>query len=122
MSSYEVIGTHVPDNLIGGTEFPLMPTLVTLVGGQGVLPRGSVVGIVTADKKGKLVDKAAVDGSEVAKLILCDDTDTTLGDTKAICYKTGVFNRNALNFGGASVAADHEEELRDVGIYLKEEF
>lgn len=121
MSAYEVIGEHKPDNLIGGVEFPFMTTLVTLASGQGVLKRGSVIGIVDADGKGKLVDKAADDGSQTAKYILCDDTDTTLADVKAVCYKTGVFNRNALTFGGTSTAADHEEELRDVNIHLKEE-
>lgn len=122
MSHYEVIGHHVPDSLIGGVEAPLMVTKVTLLAGQGVLPRGSVIGIVTIGGKGKLVDKASNDGSQIARLILCDETDTTHGDVDAVCYKTGVFNRNRLFFGGASTAADHEAELHDVGIYLKEEF
>lgn len=113
-------GTQTPDNLIAGPEFPLLTTLVTLASGQGTLKRGSVIGIITTGGKGKLVDKASTDGSQVAKFILCDDADTT-ADVKAVVYKTGLFNRQALTFGGESTADDHEAELRDLGIHLKEE-
>lgn len=112
------VGSVAPDKLIGGHEVPLLTAGVTLAAGQGVLQRGSVIGIVTADGKGKLVDKASVDGSQVAKYILPTEVDTTGGDVKVACYKTGLFNRDALIFGGTSTASDHEAELRDVGIFL----
>lgn len=114
----ETIGSIEPDKLIGGHEVPLLTASVTLAAGQGVLKRGSVIGIVAADGKGKLVNKASVDGSQVAKYILPTEVDTTGGDVKVACYKTGLFNRDALIFGGASTAADHEAELRDAGIFL----
>lgn len=121
MASYEVTGSVNPDKLIAGHEIPLLTTGVLLASGQGVLERGSVIGIVTADGKGKLCDSTATDGSQVAKYILAEDVDTTGGDVMAVCYKSGVFNRNALIFGGTDTADVHEDELRDVNIYLKDE-
>ncbi|MDI3534818.1 MAG: hypothetical protein PWQ82_1183 [Thermosediminibacterales bacterium] len=121
MASYEVTGSVNPDKLIAGHEIPLLTTGVLLASGQGVLERGSVIEIVTADGKGKLCDSAAADGSQVAKYILAEDVDTTGGDVMAVCYKSGVFNRNALIFGGTDTADVHEDELRDVNIYLKDE-
>lgn len=213
MASYEVNVNDAPDKLIAGHEVELLTTGVTLLMGQGVLKRGSVIGEITkavgapaADAgntgdgtvtdvtlgaeaklgnyklvctaaaanggtfavhdpdgnrledatvgqaytspqinftindgatdfivgdeftlpveagsgKGKLCDNASVDGSEVAKYILPEDVDTTAGDVTVACYKTGIFNRDALIFGGDDTPADHEAELRDVGIHLRD--
>lgn len=118
---YKVLGTNKPDNLHAGVEVPLLTKGVKLASGQGVLLRGSVIGIVTADGTGKLCNKAASDGSKVAKYVLVNDTDTTAAGV-AVCYQSGLFHRNALVFGGESTADDHDEELRSVGIYLRDEF
>ena len=101
---------------------PLLTKGVQLAKGQGVLARGSVIGVVTASGKGVLVDKAAEDGSKVAKYVLVNATDTTDADVMAVCYQSGVLHRNALTFGGESTADDHAEELRTVGIYLRDEY
>ena len=128
MSGYQVIGTHKPDNLIAGPEVPLLTKGVLIAAGQ-TLKRGSVIGIIqtgTAAGKGKLCNKANVgdgkDGSGVAKYILSHDITTTTEPAMAVCYQSGYFNREALIFGGESTADDHAEELRSVGIYLKDEF
>lgn len=120
MASYEVTNSNDPNGLIAGYEVPAMTAGVTLASGQGTLVRGSVVGIVTVDKKGKLCDSASTDGSEVAKYILSEDVDISAGDVMSVCYKTGVFNRNKLVFGGTDTPADHEAELRNVNIQLKD--
>lgn len=120
MASYEVTNSNDPNGLIAGTEVSTMTTLITVLAGRGKLERGSVVGVISASKKGKLCDSASADGSEVAKYILSEDIDTTSGDVKAVCYKSGVFNRNKLTLGGTDTPADHEEELRDVNIQLKD--
>lgn len=118
---YKVLGMSNPDNLHAGVEVPLLTKGVKLAAGQGVLLRGSVIGIVTADGTGKLCDKSAADGSEVAKYVLVNDTDTSTS-VMAVCYQSGLFHRNALVFGGDSTADDHDEELRTVGIYLRDEY
>ena len=112
------LGTSTPDNLIiGANETKLKG--VTILSGQ-TLSRGSVIGIITTSGKGKLCDDASTDGSEVAKYILADDIDSTSGDMVAQCYQAGEFNRAALVFGGDDTVADHEDELRKYGIFLKD--
>jgi len=87
----------------------------TILTGQ-TLVAGSVMGVVTASGKLLLCDKGAVDGSEVAKFVLTKAVDSSGGDVVADVLKAGVVNGELLVFGGASVLADHDEELRDVGI------
>lgn len=122
MAGYEVIASNNPDDLHAGVEVPLLTKGVNLDAGQGELVRGSVIGIVTADGKGMLVDKVATNGSEVAKYVLATDVDTTAGEVMAVCYQSGLFHRGALVFGGDSTADDHADELRAVGIYLRDEY
>lgn len=119
MNMYGEIGTFTPDNLIAGENVPVQVKGVTLLAGQGILKRGSVIGIITVGGKGLLVDKAALDGSKDAKFILADDTDTT-ADVVAQCYQSGLFNREALIFAADNTAADHEDNLRQYGIFLKD--
>ena len=120
---YKVLGTSKPDNLHAGVEVPLLTKGVKLAANQGVLLRGSVIGIVKESVLGKLCDKSAEDGSEVANCVLVHDVDTT-GDSAvmAVAYQSGLFTRGALIFGGDSTVDDHDEELRTVGIYLRDEY
>lgn len=117
MSGYGIIGNSVPDNLIAGEKVPIQVKGITILAGQGILKRGSVIGIISASGKGKLAAKASVDGSQVAKYILADDVDTT-ADVVAQCYESGLFNRKALIFAAVNTAADHEDSLRQYGIFL----
>lgn len=117
---YNIEGTFTPDNLIAGNEADTSIKAVTILAGQGVLNRGSVIGIITASGKGKLVAKASVDGSQAAKFILADTVDTTAADVVAQCYQSGQFNRDALTFAADNTAADHEDNLRLYGILLKD--
>ncbi len=120
---YKVLGTSKPDNLHAGVEVPLLTKGVELAANQGVLKRGSVIGIVTTTGFGKLCDKSADDGSQVANCVLIHDVDT--GDANAVmavCYQSGLFTRGALVFGGDSTADDHDDELRTVGIFLRDEY
>ncbi|HCJ57501.1 MAG TPA: head decoration protein [Clostridiaceae bacterium] len=114
------IGTFTPDNLIAGENVPLLVKAVTIVTGQGVLNRGSVLGIISASNKGKLAAKASADGSQVAKYILAEDVDASSVDVVAQCYESGLFNRKALIFAADNTAADHEDSLRQYGIFLKD--
>lgn len=52
--------------------------------------------------------------------VLADDIDTTdaTGDTVAVGYTKGGFNREALTFGGSLTWQDCEAAARDVGIYM----
>lgn len=119
-SLYNVEGTFVPDNLVSGSGVYETIKAVNVLAGQGILTRGSVIGIITTGGKGKLVAKASIDGSQVAKFILADTIDTTSGDVVAQCYASGSFNRKALTFAAANTVADHEDNLRIYKIFLKD--
>lgn len=109
------------DNLIAGTEIPLMVKSVKLAAGQGVLKRGTVLGIITASGQAVKVDSSKSDGSEKADCILTDTVDTT-GEEPIVttAYSSGLFNRKALIFGGSDTAEKHETRLRELGIFLKD--
>ncbi len=124
MDMFEKIGEMVPDNLVAGHEVPQLVKGVTLAKGNGVLVRGTVLGIVTASELAVPVDSSKSDGSEVADCILTDTVDTgdetAQEDVKATAYTSGLFNRKALTFGGEDTASEHELWLRELGIHLKD--
>jgi hypothetical protein len=122
LGGYGVLATNDSDKLLAGADIPVLVEGVTLKTGQGVLARGSVIGIITATGKGLLCDKNAVDGSAVAKFILAEDLiDTTAADVVSTCYKAGKFNRKALVFGANGAPLTLDADLRDVGMYLADE-
>ncbi len=115
-------GTVENRTLFAGTEVPALTTSVTLAAGQGVLKVGAVLGKVTADGKYKLVDAAAVDGSEVALLVLAEEIDTTGVDKVAVAYKSGLFNHDALSVAAGDTVVAHKDELRGVNIHFKTDY
>jgi hypothetical protein len=122
LGGYAVLATNEPDKLLAGADIPVLVEGVTIKTGQGILTRGSVIGIETATDKGILCDSAAADGSKAAKYILAEDSiDTTAADVLASCYKSGKFNRKVLIFGANGAPATLDEDLRDVGMYLADE-
>jgi len=109
------------DNLLGSMPMAdIQIKSITLKSGQAVLKRGTVVGIITASALAVSVDSSKADGSQTADCILTDDVDTTAGNVVASAYSAGTFNRKALIFGGTDTADKHEDHLRIVGIYLRD--
>lgn len=108
------------DELIFDDKIPFVTKSVVLKQAQGVLRRGTVLGIVTATGEAVAVDSTKTDGSEKADCILADTIDTTDGAVTYVAYASGRFNRKALTLGGADTAEDHEQRLRELGIYLKD--
>lgn len=124
---YKEMGETTRDCIFAGTEVTPITTGAVIASGQGKLGRGAVLGLVSkegdaSDGKYKLVDSTAVDGSQKALLVLSQDVDATAEDVTAVCYKTGVYNRESLTFGGSDNAAAHEAELRLLNIHMKDEF
>lgn len=79
---------------------------VTVAGGQGVLLRGSVLGI-TEDEKLILLGSAETNAK--ARYILQKDVDTTGGDTVTIAYDEGRFVKQHI-----IVADDYELTSEDI--------
>ena len=93
----------------------------TIVAGQD-LQAGSVLGVITASGKLKLVEEAldpVPDGSEVARFVLTQDVNA-VADTVVSVLKAGVVNAEKLIFGDDETWEDHEIELRDACIMTVE--
>ena len=115
---YKKEGEYTPDNLIAGLNVPCLITGVKLKEGQGVLKRGTVIGILKTGEA-VAVDKSKDDGSNIPYGILTDDVDTT-ESIGATVYISGLFNKKALHFGGKDdKASDYENKLRELGVFLK---
>lgn len=102
--------------MIGG--FPVVMDAVTLMAGKAY-KRGSVIAMVTAEKKGALVDSTKTDGSEIPYAVLAEDTDAANSDVVAPVYLSGEFNQDALIFGENDDASIHKAALRNINIYIK---
>lgn len=110
------------DNLFsGGVQVAdVQVKSVNVKSGQGVLKRGTVLGIITATDLAVTVNSASADGSQSANCILTDDVDTTAANVVTTAYSSGTFNGKALIFGGTDTVTNHHTRLRELGIYLKD--
>ncbi|MCD5324769.1 MULTISPECIES: head decoration protein [Pontibacillus] len=117
---YTKTDEYSPDRLIAGNQIPLIAEGITLSADQGVLKRGTVIGVVTASGEGVLVDKSKTDGSEKAYAVLAETVDTT-GEVKVTPgYITGLFNVNELAFADEDAIDDHKITMRERGLYVKD--
>ena len=115
---HQAIETYTPDNLVAGVT-QLVSETGTLAAGQA-LPRGALIGRITASGKFTLSLAAATDGSQNPYGILLDDYDATAGDLAgAGVYVKGEFNPNAMTFGAGQTPAGLHDALRTLGIFLK---
>lgn len=85
-------------------QIPLISEPITILSGQ-VLPRGAVLGKITATGKYVLSLAAANDGSQVPGPVLTHDVDATGGDAKSAGYVHGQFIAPALTYGAGHSAA-----------------
>lgn len=108
------------ENLFTGVA-PAPTATFELVGGQGILKRGSLIALDSETGQGELI---ASGNEAVSFFILADDTDTgDEGATEAVgCtgYLSGNFNQNALIVGeGYDFPAADVAQMRKDGIILQ---
>lgn len=115
-------GSIHPNTLFAGTEIPALTTSITIAAGEGKLDVGALIGVVTTSGKGKLVNKSATDGSEVAKYILAEPIDAINADVEAVVYKAGIFNYDVLYVAEGDSVENHAEELREVNIHFRKNY
>ncbi len=97
--------------LAGDTEIP--HRAIVLATPPADLPRGAVLGIVTASGKYVLSASAAGDGSQVPNAILAFDVPASAGaDVPAAAYFMGEFVAEKLSFGAGHTAATVEASFR----------
>ncbi len=90
-----VSDAFIPDQLIAG-DLKLVTETVQ-VGGNAILERGTVMGVIQATGQWIPSVKTASDGSEVPAAILVDQCDSTaVSPQTAGIYLMGEFNFNAL--------------------------
>lgn len=118
MPSYFVNATYTPDNLIAGS-FPQTSKPVTLAATAGALPRGAVLGRVTATGKYVLSTAAASDGSQDPDCILCEAVDGGGQEVTAAAFEAGEFNQDAITLGDGHTVESVRKTLRDLNIYLR---
>lgn len=116
-ANFQTEGTYTPDSLLAGNAHLLVARKVTVLAGQ-VLPRGAVLGAITASGKAILSLAAAADGSQTPDLILAEAVDATGADATAIAYERGDFNAAAITLGTGHTVASIREGLRAKGITL----
>jgi len=76
------------------------------------------VTVAAGSGKYKTVNSANTDGSQVMDCVLSRDTDATSTDVDTIAYYSGLFNIEALTFGGTDTYETHQDALRSLDIYL----
>jgi hypothetical protein len=115
------------DNLLGGGVSAVVGKGAVLKAGNGVLLRGAVLGQVGTSADGTPIlsslDSSKNDGSQNPYGVLADvSADATEADVRISVYETGEFNRAALTFGGTDTIDDHEQALRNIGIFTKKTY
>lgn len=113
-------GTFEYDDLFAG-EQNLVTYQGTVLTGQGVLSRGSVLAQDSGNgDKLVLVDSGSATTSITEPYaILAEEVDTSSGDVVAPLYAAGVFNEDALIFGGTDDKETHRAALRDLNMFIK---
>ncbi len=112
---FQTTGTFTPDKLIADNAIPVTAKGIKVAKGEGVLKRGTLMGLA-ADGTYKRTDSAEGIGADC---ILTDDVAALLSDVVTTAYVSGTFNRAAIILPEGKNIADHETELRRLGIYLK---
>jgi hypothetical protein len=124
---YKKVGEYIPDKLIAGNAIPITAKGITVAKGQGVLKRGTLLGIAH-DKTHKKTDTTETyegsSGSQTdtigADCILCEDIDATDSDVVTAGYETGEFNADAVILPEEKNIDAHAKELRKLGLYIKQ--
>lgn len=100
-------------------------TYDNLMGGPEVTALTKNISIAAAVKRGQLLSKSdsgndyiATATGKTAAFVAAEDVDYTDTAIVATVYARGLFNREAIFVTDGDTVAAHEEELRDVGIYL----
>lgn len=116
----DIQGVHY-EELIGSTAVtPLLKNgTLSGVASQNVVKKGTLLAIDAASKKYIVAAKAG-DSVPTACAILAKEVTQGSGsdDITVTVYTRGMFNREKLVAASEDTVDAHEEELRDVGIYL----
>lgn len=108
---------YTPDQLSAG-DFPVVLDSVTIAADQ-VLPRGAVLGQVTASGEYVLSLSAATDGSETPSVVLDAAIDTTGAAAPALVRLTGQLLGSQLTLGAGHTLASVKAALRPLSLFVR---
>lgn len=108
---------YTPTQLSAG-DFPVVLDSVTIAAGQ-VLPRGAVLGQVTASGEYVLSLAAATDGSEDPSVVLDEAIDTTDAAAPALVRLTGEVLGSQLTLGTGHTLASVKAVLRPLSLFVR---
>jgi hypothetical protein len=110
--------SYNPTALFAG-DFPARSRVITIAAGANaagtVLPRGTVLGEVTATSSFVVATSAATDGSNHPICILAGDVDASAGAVSCPAYYTGEFADIELNVGAGLTPASVDAYFASTG-------
>lgn len=109
-----LLDTLYYDNLFAG-DFDVVPEEI-VIGTNQAVQRGDVLIKSGAYYVRPSAVVTTTDTVTVASEAITTDASTT---TKSIGYRTGLFNSNAMRFGGSSTADDNKDILAKSSIFLQ---
>lgn len=109
--------TFTPSQIEAG-DFPIVMDSGVIAAGQQLL-RGAVLGQVTASGEYLLCKADAEDGSQVPKVILDRDVDTTDGAHSAPIRLTGQVLGSQLTLGAGLTLATAKAALRPLCLFVR---
>lgn len=112
-------GTTIQEHLVLDDQKTIVTDAYTVKSGQGVITRGTPLGVETATGKLKKCLSSNSDGTQTIFAILTQDIDTTSADVKIPVYLEGTFNPEEVIWQGSDTVETHRMNARKVGIYFK---
>jgi hypothetical protein len=109
LPGYRSVGSFTDDEVLA-SMMGYFQKGVTVLGGQGIIPKGCILGRVTASKKYKVYNVANTDGTQTARCVLRHSVDTgtgvTAADTLANVLYAGRLKYNSISGMSAGALTD----------------
>ncbi|MBR0061000.1 MAG: hypothetical protein IJP68_05915 [Selenomonadaceae bacterium] len=117
MEYFKTVNGWEEDALLAGTEFPVEIYNVS-VGSSASLSRGDL--ICAGSMSGVFAPVGSASDATKVLMIAADDFVADSLSTVTRAYASGVFSREKIKFGGASLTTDpFEQALRTQNIHLR---
>jgi len=105
----------MPDGLVSCPPAIVSDSL-TVAAGQGVLARGTLLGVIAATGKHAVCTATAIDGSEVPAAVLLGPVDASTADATGWAYFSGTFSSTLLAFDDSWTVASLQAAMRGSGL------
>lgn len=111
----KTIGTLTYDNLIAGSQMPVVTDTITVAPSQDI-KRGEILEL---DANGQAIAPTGTIDPTKAYCIAVDDIITTTQAAPSVGYLAGEFNQERVIYPTGKGVADYKVHLRKLGIILR---